>query len=79
MKNHIEFKASGYDYNNPITECYNYEIDKAYEFATETLGIKSSVNMEIVTDGKDVVRITAILPNDLGYDFSEQEIKKALK
>ncbi|MBU2503489.1 MAG: hypothetical protein KJ879_00335 [Nanoarchaeota archaeon] len=65
---------------------YNYKdcngrdetINRAYFYATENLEAPDEINIDVGYDGQDIVRITAILPNDLGYDFTEEEIKEAL-
>lgn len=66
-----------YDYND-TNSSYQDTSDLAHDFITDK-GLPLEVSIDIGDDGDNIVRITAILPDNTGYDFTEDEIEEVLK
>lgn len=52
--------------------------DKIYHYAIDILNLPSEIDLDIGDDGVNIVRITAVMPDGKGYDFSFSEIEEAL-
>lgn len=65
----------GHLYNYAASDAGSFPemAEKAYHYAVDILKLSTEIKIDIGDTGRNITRISAVMPNNTGYDFSKAE------